>query len=51
MTTEVWIINGRCISCIENDYCPSACGCWCHDWCSVCRSEDCLCDPEDWDDA
>jgi hypothetical protein len=33
--SEVWIINGRCMECLEaEDENPSerdTCGCWCHD--------------------
>jgi len=48
--SEVWIINGRCLPCIDDDYCPSACGCWCHDLCPVCLHPKCEGCDDPWDD-
>ncbi len=44
---EVLIINGRCLPCAEDEYCPDGCDCWCHDWCTSCQSDACDCDCED----
>lgn len=51
---EVWVINGRCMECLEaEDDNPSerdSCGCWCHDTCPDCGRADCTGEDCYWPD-
>jgi hypothetical protein len=37
----IWIINGRCEGCLEDDHDWAMCGCWCHDTCPDCGRAEC----------